>query len=54
LIPSPASIGIEKSQVLLAGEGSIEERGLRPLSNAFPFSKRVEIEHQKQACLRRG
>jgi hypothetical protein len=38
----------------MAEEGSFGEMGLRPLSNAFPFSNRIEIEVKKKISLRRG
>jgi len=38
----------------MAGEGSLEERGLRPLSSSFPLSNIIEIEHKRQTCLRGG
>jgi hypothetical protein len=38
----------------MAGEGSIEERGLRPLSNYFPLSNIIKMERKRQTCLRGG
>jgi hypothetical protein len=43
--PSPARIIDKKPQILMAGEGSSGERGLRPLSNSFPLSNKIKIEH---------
>jgi hypothetical protein len=36
--PSPARNIGKKPQILMAGEGSLKERGLRPLSNSLPPS----------------
>jgi len=36
-IPSPTRITGKKPQILIAGEGSLGERGLRPLSYSLPL-----------------
>jgi hypothetical protein len=41
--PSPARNIGKKPQILTAGEGSVGERGLRPLSYSFPFSNKIKI-----------
>jgi hypothetical protein len=38
----------------MAGEGSIEERGLRPLSNYFPLSNIIKNGAQKTNLFERG
>jgi hypothetical protein len=38
----------------MAGEGSSEERGLRPLSKFNPLSNKSTFEHQKTKPFERG
>jgi hypothetical protein len=45
--PSPARSIDKKPQILMAGEGSVRERGLRPLSNSFPLSNIIKIEPKR-------
>jgi hypothetical protein len=40
-VPSPATDIDNNPQIFVAGEGSIGERGLRPLSNSFPLSNKT-------------
>jgi len=42
--PSPARTTDNKIQALIAGEGSIEERGWSPLSSSFPLSNIIKME----------
>jgi hypothetical protein len=51
--PSPARITGKKIQALMAGEGSLEERGLRPLSN-FPPSQTSLKWSAKDKLFERG
>jgi len=37
---------------LIAGEGSVRERGLRPLSKFLPFSNRLTFYLALSCCLR--
>jgi hypothetical protein len=48
----PETLGT--TQIILAGEGSIRERGRSPLSNSFPLSNIIKIEHWRYSCLRGG
>jgi hypothetical protein len=43
LFPLSSRVASKKPQGFMAGEGSSEERGLRPLSNSFPFSNIIGI-----------
>jgi len=53
--PSPARSIVKKREVLLAGEGSIRERGLRPLSLILSPSHTEEQSRRKQGnCVRGG
>jgi hypothetical protein len=52
--PSPARITGKKLQALVAGEGSLEERGRSPLSSYFSLSNIIEMERGKQTFLRGG
>jgi hypothetical protein len=43
--PSPARDTGKKPQLLMAGEGSSKERGLRSLSNSLPLSNIIKFKH---------
>jgi hypothetical protein len=45
--PSPSRITGIKPQALMAGEGSIEERGRSPLSNYFPLLNIIKMEYER-------
>jgi hypothetical protein len=42
--PSPARTLGKQPQILMAVEGSIGERGFRPLSNSFPLLNKIKSE----------
>jgi hypothetical protein len=52
--PSPAANIVKNSQILIAGEGSVIERGLRPLSKSLPPLKHIKNRVLKTTWFERG
>jgi hypothetical protein len=49
-----SSLFYQANQRILAGEGSVRERGLRPLSKFLPLSNRLTFYLVLFCCLRGG